>query len=115
MTKQESWKFQRHGVGIYFIGSQSGKVVDVHLGVFKHPKAFDAWRLVQYFESIGIQNIVYCSKIFNFTEEEQIESLLNCILQDNLIEKVVETQKLYTLNKCLSPEKKLYVAERKYL
>jgi hypothetical protein len=34
----EKWNFQRHGIGICFTGQISGKVIDVHQGIFTDKK-----------------------------------------------------------------------------
>ncbi|MBD2773022.1 DUF6896 domain-containing protein [Iningainema tapete] len=95
LAQNEEWKFQRHGVGICFTGQKSGKVVDVHVGMSEYPTAFDVWRLCQYFESIGIEKIGHLSKDFDVTDEDGIEELFNCLLQDGLIAES-EQRKLYT-------------------
>lgn len=50
----EKWHFQRHGVGICFTGQKSGKVIDVHTGIFKKKILLDSWILFQYFDSINL-------------------------------------------------------------
>ena len=100
----EEWQFQRHGYGICFTGQKSGKVVDVNVGISSYPRAFDAWRLCQYFESIGIEKIDYMSNIFWIVEPEEklgddgkIEELLNLLIKDNLIAIASPSPKLYQL------------------
>jgi hypothetical protein len=97
LAEGEEWKFQRHGVGICFTGQESGKVVDVHVGILEYPRAFDAWRLAQYFEAIGIEKISYLSHFFEVVDEDDIEDLLNNFLKDNLIYIALEKRKLYIL------------------
>ncbi|GEM_PF-5401787 len=48
----ENWKFEKHGKGICFIGQKSGKVIDAHKGILSDSQVLDAWRLIEYFESI---------------------------------------------------------------
>ncbi len=97
LSQEEEWQFQRHGVGICFAGQKSSKVVDAHVGMLEYPQAFDAWRLFQYFESIGIEKIRYLSDVFDVSDEDSIENLLICLLQDGLIVIASKQGKLYTL------------------
>jgi hypothetical protein len=94
---EEEWEFHRHGAGICFTGQKSGKVVDAHWGISSSPRAFDAWRLSQYFESIGIETIGYLSDVFEVCDEDGAEALLNSLLKDGEIATAFEPRKLYTL------------------
>jgi hypothetical protein len=47
------WRCLVHGVGVRFCNLRDGTVIDAHVGVLDHPMAFDAFRLSEYFESIG--------------------------------------------------------------
>lgn len=96
LAQGEEWKFQRHGVGICFTEQKSGKVVDAHVGISEYLRAFDAWRLCQYFDSIGIEKIVYLSDVFEVCDEDDTEYLLKCLLKDGLIEFALAPRKLYT-------------------
>lgn len=94
----EEWKFQRHGKGLCFTGQKSGKVVDAHTEISAYPKAFDAWRLEQYFNSIGVEKIVYKLDIFNILDEDGTEKLLDALYKEGLITLVLKQPKLYLLN-----------------
>jgi hypothetical protein len=48
----EPWTFRRHGSGVQFENAR-GVTVDTHRAL-PDPGIFDAWRLVQYFESLGV-------------------------------------------------------------
>ncbi len=48
----DTWALAVHGVGVRFVGTKTGAVVDAHVGLFDSPDAFDAWRLESYAESI---------------------------------------------------------------
>ncbi|MBD2773020.1 hypothetical protein ICL16_13290 [Iningainema sp. BLCCT55] len=50
----------------------------------EYPKAFDIWRLWQYFDSIGIEKISYLSKDFDVSDEDGIEELFNCLLHSGV-------------------------------
>lgn len=98
----EEWQFQRHGSGICFTGLKSGRVVDVHCGMFLYPRAFEAWRLCQYLESISVEKIYYKSDIFEiwendreFCDDGKLEELLTWLLKDGAI--ASSSPKLYQL------------------
>lgn len=96
----EEWQFQRHGSGICFTGKKSGKVVDAHCGMSLYPRAFEAWRLCQYLESINVERISYNSEIFEiwdndreFCDDGKLAELLTWLLKDGAI--ALESPKLY--------------------
>ncbi len=95
----EKWTFDKHGVGVYFQSEKKYIVVDIHAGFVDYPQAFDAWRLVQYFESKGIEQIYYLTDIIDLTNkvnnEDIIDDLLEHLLEDNIIEVVLHKLKLY--------------------
>lgn len=99
----EEWQFQRHGTGICFTGQKSGKVVDVNLGI-SYPRAFEAWRLCQYLESIKVEKIYYNSDIFEiwdndreFCDDGKLAELLTWLLKDGAIAIASSPPKLYQL------------------
>ncbi|MEA5598703.1 DUF6896 domain-containing protein [Rivularia sp. UHCC 0363] len=97
----EKWTFDKHGVGVYFQSENSDIIVDVHAGFVDYPQAFDAWRLVQYFESKGIEQIYYLTDVFDLTNkannEDIVDDLLEHLLEDNIIEFAFAKLKLYRL------------------
>lgn len=46
------WATKVHGLGVMFANLKTKTIVDVHVGFIDAPTAFDAWRLVQYCESL---------------------------------------------------------------
>ena len=94
----ENWTFQRHGLGVCFTGQSSGKVIDVHTFLNKYPKAFDAWRLQQYFESLEMITVRCGVNIYNISEENEIEKYLKDLLSRRLISIVSPIPLLYCLN-----------------
>jgi hypothetical protein len=94
----ENWTFQRHGLGVCFTGQSSGKVIDVHTFLNKYPKAFDAWRLQQYFESLDMITVRCGVSIYNISEENEIEKYLKDLLSRHLINIVSPIPLLYRLN-----------------
>lgn len=53
-TSGESWNFQRHGQGVRFHHPETGRTVDAHRSYEDHLDAVDAWRILQFAESIGM-------------------------------------------------------------
>ncbi len=47
-----TWSTKAHGAGVMFVNPRTKTIVDVHVGFMDSPNTFDAWRLVQYCESI---------------------------------------------------------------
>lgn len=77
--KKEKWFFQKHGAGVSFTSEISKKVVDVHSYIENYPKCFDSWRVLQYLESLPINETQdFLNK--ETLEEENIENFLNKLL-----------------------------------
>lgn len=95
----EEWKFQKHGIGICFENIKSGKTIDAHNGIGINKKAFDAWRLMQYFESIGIDEIVWKSKPYYTENDNELDELLEILSKINVIKQISNRNKLYELIK----------------
>ena len=72
-----TWRVRVHGVGVRFVRTSPSTVVDAHVGMFEAPRAFDIWRLEQYFRSrrSGTQ-----------TSETELRAGLNSLLQAGSIE-----------------------------
>ena len=47
-----TWSAKAHGLGVLFSNPTTRAVVDAHVGFIDAPTTFDAWRLVQYRESL---------------------------------------------------------------
>lgn len=99
--QEEKWTFYKHGVGVYFQSEKSYIIVDIHSGFVDYPRAFDAWRLVQYFESKGIEQIYYLTDVYDLTNKENNEDIIGDLLdhlwEDNIIEVVLPKLNLYGL------------------
>jgi hypothetical protein len=93
----EEWKFQKHGLGIFFKGINSGKNIDVHTGGISNKKAFDSWRLYQYFESINCSKISWESDIYVADDDEDLDKILELLNQANIIKPVPNNHNLYEL------------------
>lgn len=50
------WIFKKHGLGVKFTNSNDGRIVDVH-NYINDCDRIDAWRLVQYIDSLKISHI----------------------------------------------------------
>lgn len=93
----EEWHFQRHGIGVCFTNAKSEVIIDAHRGMLTFPRAFDPWRLSEYFESINLENISYLSKIYNLSDDTDIEELLNIFEEKNIVTIVDRQPNLYML------------------
>ncbi|GEM_PF-1205942 len=84
---EEEWEFRRHGRGVCF-QQRHGKrmVIDVHRGL-NHPEDFDTWRLLQYFEALGLPE-----------SEDFWEKQLQELIVVGAVSEHGNTPKLYTLN-----------------
>lgn len=83
-TLGEKWYVQRHGAGICFKGEQSGKVIDVHKGIFSYENHVNSWGLLQYLESIGIDKINYQNQVLDVSDLS--EFIVNEFLKQPLVE-----------------------------
>lgn len=93
----EEWKFQKHGIGICFENIKSGKTIDAHNGIGTSKKFFDAWRLMQYFESVGIDIIIWKSKSYYTENDDELDKLLEILSKNNIIKQISNKHKLYEL------------------
>lgn len=75
----KKWHFQRHGIGICFTEEKSGKVIDIHEGIFKNKRQLNSWALVQYFESIGVKYINFKNNIFDADNENSLDNLIKAL------------------------------------
>jgi hypothetical protein len=62
----------------------------------KVPDAFDAWRLMQYFESMGIGTAKYADVPYKVATERQVEELLEKLNKDGHLVSLGDN-KLYKL------------------
>jgi hypothetical protein len=84
---EEEWEFRQHGRGVCFQQRHGrGMVIDVHRGL-NHPEDFDAWRLLQYFESLGLPE-----------SEDFWEKQLQELMVVGAVSEHRNIPKLYTLN-----------------
>ena len=93
---EEEWTFQKHGAGIVFEGNKSGKVIDAHRDIVSNKKAFDSWRLSQYFESISCSQVFWESNTYA-ADDDDLDRLLELLKQANIVELVSGGYKLYKL------------------
>lgn len=52
------WIFNKHGSGLLFRNVSTGEVVDVHKHI-NNMEIFDAWRLEQFLDSVGVSSDEY--------------------------------------------------------
>ena len=90
------WRFQKHGIGIVFEEKKSGKIIDVHRGIISNIKAFDSWRLSEYFESSNCSKVIWKLNTFS-VDDDDLDKLLKLLKQANIVKLVSNQYKLYEL------------------
>lgn len=78
-TSDIFWEFTRHGRGFRFEAVPSGEVVDILIYKPKDPEFFDALRLSEYAESIGIDELSFLGDVVDACSEKAIERQL-CLM-----------------------------------
>ena len=91
----EEWKFRKHGLGIDFEGGNPEKTINAHVGIINHKRAFDSWRLAEYFESLNYSEIVWASNKIDIVNSKELDGMLELLEKNNLIKRVSEKYKLY--------------------
>jgi hypothetical protein len=100
----ELWEFKRHGTGVCFIRVPTNEVVDAHTGPVAHPDWVDAWRLVQYLESKGIETVNYGAKNFDATKEESLDEMLQRLCNDGVLVVADPKRRIYSVHRPQSPQ-----------
>lgn len=83
----EIWSYTRHGVGVCF--EREGVVVDAHFEMFRFPSAVDAWRLLEYFESIGTSIIALRNQEYSVSDTDRLDALLDLLTALGVLERIV--------------------------
>jgi hypothetical protein len=71
----EGWEYKRHGRGVRFVCTD-GRVVDVHIGLDRHPAGITAWRLLEYLDSLGVTEVRFEQIPYIADDEGELERLL---------------------------------------
>ncbi|WP_390620931.1 DUF6896 domain-containing protein [Thalassoglobus neptunius] len=82
------WRLQAHGLGVMFTNIATNTIVDAHNEFFGSPSAFDAWRLVQFTESISGEHQDFESWQ-SMLEELRCRSLIRVVDEFNLLYEIV--------------------------
>ena len=91
----ERWTFKRHGSGIRFTSSDRGHVIDAHRTVVSYPAGFDAWRLLQFLETIDTANLELAQETGGLEDETKINELLSSLSAQGVIAPVEHSAGLY--------------------
>ena len=78
------WEFVRHGSGVLFTRVIDLVKVDIPKGVRDTPKGLDGWRLVTYFESLGIDRINYNNYLFE-VDDDGMQRLIEVLKNDGFL------------------------------
>jgi hypothetical protein len=93
----ETWTFRRHGKGLCYTGATSRRIVDVHSDGAQHPRGFDAWRLVQYFESLRTSALWFEGHRYDTSDVDAVDELLAAMAHGGAVERVPGHVSLYVL------------------
>lgn len=91
----EGWTFKRHGSGLRFTSDRQGHVIDAHRNVVSYPAGFDAWRLLQFFETIETDNLDLADEASGLEDESKINELLSSLAEQGVIAPVEQSAGLY--------------------
>lgn len=89
------WTFKRHGSGFRFISDDSGHVIDAHRNVVSCPAGIDAWRLLQFLETIDPADFDIAGEAGGLEDESKIDELLSSLAAQGVITPVVQGVGLY--------------------
>jgi hypothetical protein len=95
-VRGETWRFHRDGVGVDFQGQESRRMVDVHRAAGT-PEAFDAWRLMLYFESLNVAVVKVGAREFPTDDERSLARWLTELETLGLVARDRTDAKLWTL------------------
>ena len=91
----EGWTFKRHGSGLRFTSNRQGHVIDAHRNVVSYPAGFDAWRLLQFFETIETTKLDFVDEAGGLEDESKINELLSSLAEQGVIAPVEQIAGLY--------------------
>ena len=98
-TSDVYWEFARHGRGFRFKGVPGGPVVDILVYMPNEPEFFDALRLVEYVESIGVTELHFAGIAVDATSERAIERQFIAMLQSGRLVRHPYSEHLYRFAK----------------
>lgn len=91
----ERWMFKRHGSGLRFINDNQGYVIDAHRNIVSYPAGFDAWRLLQYLETVDTADLDMVGEAGGLEDESKINELLSSLAAQGVIVPVEQSAGLY--------------------
>jgi hypothetical protein len=95
----ELWEFERHGTGVCFTRVPTNEIVDVHADPVAHPGGIDAWRLVQYLESKGIETVNYGATKFDATKEKSLDEMLQRLCSGGVLVVADPKRRIYSVHR----------------
>jgi hypothetical protein len=94
----EGWTFNRHGLGLRFTGNRQGHVIDAHRNFVSYPAGFDAWRLLQFLETVETANLDLSGETGSLEDESKLNELLSSLAAQGVIAPVEQIVGLYVMN-----------------
>jgi len=89
------WTFKQHGSGLRFTSDDRGCVIDAHRNVVSYPAGFDAWRLLQFLETIDANDLDIAGEAGGLEGEAKINELLSSLAAQGVIAPVEHCAGLY--------------------
>lgn len=93
----QHWSFAKHGLGVLFSSQSDARVIDAHSGPISLPHAFDAWRLMQFFEALDVQKVEAGSSAFSVGSRIEVENLLAALADEGSLSGVAAQPSMYVL------------------
>lgn len=94
-TSDAYWEFTRHGRGFRFEEVPNGTVIDILIYMPTEPEFFDALRLSEYAESIGVNEISFNGHIVDASSERAIEMQLGSMVESGALSRNPSDKHLY--------------------
>ncbi len=85
-VRGRDWKFLRHGLGFTFLESGEGTIINAHEYIKKRPYPFDAYRLQEFLESRGIQEVYLGETRYPVDDMMAIQEGLERMRRDGVIQ-----------------------------
>lgn len=93
----QEWSFARHGLGVMFSNQSDTRIIDAHQSPVSLPQALDAWRLMQFFESLDVDNIEVRGTNFPVGNRVEVEQLLAALADDGSLSGVDGQPNMYLI------------------
>ncbi|MEK6540920.1 MAG: hypothetical protein AABZ45_02230 [Pseudomonadota bacterium] len=91
------WSFARHGLGVLFSSQSDSRIIDAHERPVSLPQALDAWRLMQFFEALNIENVEAGGTNFPVGSRVEVGELLTALVNEGSLSGVADQPNMFVL------------------